>query len=285
MMAEFRNRRARFALLAAAGLSLACLAAEAVQEAFLPTPSPTTTVTNTITIEPTLVPSSTPTPTDTIVPSATPLPSPTASPTPALPDIPEAACVPADSPRQLGRVRRVIDGDTIEVEIEGQTFPLRYIGIDTPELNTSGDLGGEQARRENEDLVRGKPVLLVRDVSETDRFDRLLRYVFVEGEFVNYRLVRLGVAEAIRYPPDDSCHETFLEAQAAAQAERLGRWGLITPVAQPGDRACDPAYPDVCIPSPPPDLDCADVPYRRFRVLPPDPHNFDGDKNGIGCER
>jgi len=47
---------------------------------------------------------------------------------------------------------------------------------------------------------------------------------------------------------------------------------------------CDPSYPDVCIPSPPPDLDCKDVPYGKFKVLPPDPHRFDGDKNGIGCE-
>ena len=47
---------------------------------------------------------------------------------------------------------------------------------------------------------------------------------------------------------------------------------------------CDPAYPDVCIPSPPPDLDCGDITHRRFRVLPPDPHRFDGDHDGIGCE-
>ena len=50
---------------------------------------------------------------------------------------------------------------------------------------------------------------------------------------------------------------------------------------------CDPSYPDpgVCIPSPPPDLDCGDISYRRFRVLSPDPHRFDGDDDGIGCER
>ncbi len=48
---------------------------------------------------------------------------------------------------------------------------------------------------------------------------------------------------------------------------------------------CDPAYPDVCIPPPPPDLDCADVaPHVNFTVLPPDPHGFDGDNDGIGCE-
>ncbi len=47
---------------------------------------------------------------------------------------------------------------------------------------------------------------------------------------------------------------------------------------------CDPSYPTVCIPPPPPDLDCKDIPYRNFQVLPPDPHRFDGDHDGIGCE-
>jgi micrococcal nuclease len=47
---------------------------------------------------------------------------------------------------------------------------------------------------------------------------------------------------------------------------------------------CDPSYPTVCIPPPPPDLDCGDIPYRRFQVIGSDPHNFDGDHDGIGCE-
>ena len=47
---------------------------------------------------------------------------------------------------------------------------------------------------------------------------------------------------------------------------------------------CDAAYPTVCIPSPPPDLNCGDIKERRFKVLPPDPHKFDNDGNGIGCE-
>ena len=51
-----------------------------------------------------------------------------------------------------------------------------------------------------------------------------------------------------------------------------------------GQTACDPSYPGQCIPSPPPDLDCAEVPFRDFPVLPPDPHNFDQDTNGQGCE-
>ena len=47
---------------------------------------------------------------------------------------------------------------------------------------------------------------------------------------------------------------------------------------------CHPSYPTVCIPPPPPDLDCGDISYKRFRVLPPDPHNFDREGDGIGCE-
>lgn len=47
---------------------------------------------------------------------------------------------------------------------------------------------------------------------------------------------------------------------------------------------CDPYYPDFCIPPPPPDLDCGDIPQKNFTVLQPDPHGFDGNKDGIGCE-
>lgn len=58
----------------------------------------------------------------------------------------------------------------------------------------------------------------------------------------------------------------------------------IPPTAPPQPSNCDPAYPTVCIPPPPPDLDCGDIPYRRFTVLSPDPHGFDRDNDGIGCE-
>lgn len=58
----------------------------------------------------------------------------------------------------------------------------------------------------------------------------------------------------------------------------------VVPTNTPAASNCDPAYPTVCIPPPPPDLDCGDIPYRRFQVLPPDPHRFDGDHDGIGCE-
>jgi micrococcal nuclease len=55
----------------------------------------------------------------------------------------------------------------------------------------------------------------------------------------------------------------------------------LTPV---GQQRCHASYPDVCIPPPPPDLDCPDIPFRRFRVVGSDPHRFDRDRDGIGCE-
>lgn len=56
------------------------------------------------------------------------------------------------------------------------------------------------------------------------------------------------------------------------------------PISGGGGNGCDPAYPTVCIPPPPPDLDCGDIPYRNFQVLAPDPHNFDREGDGLGCE-
>ena len=49
-------------------------------------------------------------------------------------------------------------------------------------------------------------------------------------------------------------------------------------------KICDGDYPDICITPSSDDLDCSDIPYENFKVSPPDPHNFDLDKNGIGCE-
>lgn len=50
------------------------------------------------------------------------------------------------------------------------------------------------------------------------------------------------------------------------------------------DQSCDSSYPDVCIASPPPDLNCDDISDKNFEVVSPDPHGFDRDGDGIGCE-
>ena len=120
---------------------------------------------------------------------------------------------------------RVIDGDTIEIE---GGFRVRYIGIDTPELD---DARAEvkalalAAAEKNRELVEGKIVRLEKDVSETDRYGRLLRYVYVDGLFVNAELVRLGYARAVSYPPDVKYQELFSQLEKEAREASRGLWG------------------------------------------------------------
>ena len=68
--------------------------------------------------------------------------------------------------------------------------------------------------------------------------------------------------------------------------EEAGLPATNTMPIQPGSSGvnCDASYPDVCIASPPPDLDCSDIPDKSFNVVPPDPHGFDSEGDGIGCE-
>jgi endonuclease YncB( thermonuclease family) len=114
-------------------------------------------------------------------------------------------------------VTRVIDGDTIEVRNDATqvTYRVRYVGMNTPESN---EPCFAEARSANANMVEGRQVRLVRDTSNTDRYGRLLRYVYVGDIFVNEVLVRDGWAEVVRYDPDDQYFEHFrtLEQYAAA---------------------------------------------------------------------
>jgi micrococcal nuclease len=74
-------------------------------------------------------------------------------------------------------VTKVIDGDTIHVLINGKDYKVRYIGINTPEDTTKKEWLGPEATARDKQLVAGKMVTLVKDVSETDQFGRLLRFV------------------------------------------------------------------------------------------------------------
>lgn len=82
---------------------------------------------------------------------------------------------------------KVVDGDTVWVRIDGESYKVRYIGVNTPEI---GDPGADEATALNSSLVMGKTVQLYKDVSETDKCGRLLRYVVVDGKLVNYELVK-----------------------------------------------------------------------------------------------
>lgn len=121
-----------------------------------------------------------------------------------------------------------VDGDTIHVLIDGQDFTVRYIGMDTPEtVDPRRPVGcfGAEASAENKRLVEGQRVGLEKDVSETDSFGRLLRYVYVGEEMVNDTLVRNGYAQVATYPPDVKYQERFLAAQREAREVGRGLWG------------------------------------------------------------
>jgi len=119
-------------------------------------------------------------------------------------------------------VTRVIDGDTIV--IAGGAH-VRYIGMDTPEIYPEVEFYGPEAKAKNIELVEGKVVTLVKDVSETDKYGRLLRYVYVDGIFVNGELVRLGYARVVAYPPDTRYESLLSQLEKEAKAAKLGIWG------------------------------------------------------------
>ncbi len=221
-----------------------------------------------------------------------------------------------------GIVTNVVDGDTLDVAVDGVEQRVRLLGIDTPETKHPQkpvECFGREAAAQAAELLQGQVVLLEDDESQgnTDQYDRLLRFVWLpDGQLVNYLLIAEGYAFEYTYDLPYAYQQQFRAAQETAREQQRGLWApaacngerkaeaptatavpptAVPPTAVPPAPAptarprgnCDPAYPDVCIPPPPPDLDCADVaPLCRFRVLPPDPHQFDlGDGDGIGCER
>ena len=190
----------------------------------------------------------------------------------------------APTTRTTARVIRWVDGDTVHTT-KGE---VRLIGMDTPERGQRcyRQAGANAARL----APAGSTITLVKvgGRDNTDRYGRLLRYVQrgqdrcrlpPDRAGLRRRGLRLG---QLRHPsppgpvpprgrdaprPDLPALDTAPDAATAASASN-----------------CDPSYAGVCIPPSPPDLDCGDITARRFRVVGTDPHGFDGDGDGIGCE-
>jgi len=197
-----------------------------------------------------------------VPPTAAPV-GPTDTPIPAVdtPAPPTIAPVPPTEPAQpqlpglqTAQVVRIVDGDTIEVSLGGQQYTVRYILVDTPETKhpTKGiQPFGPEATEANRQMVEGQTVYLEKDVSDTDQYDRLLRYVYLaDGRMVNEELLRLGLAQVSTWPPDVKYVDRFLAVQNEAQASAVGLWGsepvaiesTPTPVEATGPAAvADPA--------------------------------------------
>jgi micrococcal nuclease len=225
---------------------------------------------------------------------------------------------------ELTLATSVVDGDTIKVQFDaGGTFTVRLIGIDTPETKHPSKpvqcFGVEASAKTAELLPPGTRVELEMDVQALDRYGRNLAYVWRDGSMVmvNQQLVAEGYALTLTIPPNVKYAEQFAEAARIARENGLGLWSACAdrqeatddapvlddataptdqpanvPAAQPKPEAgpsgnCHPSYPDFCIPSPPPDLNCTSpliAGRKNFTVRQPDPHRFDADHDGVGCE-
>jgi len=145
---------------------------------------------------------------------------------------PSLAPTSSPAPEAQITVTRVIDGDTIEVNIAGIMYKVRYIGIDAPELDDKRPeycALAQEATRCNRQLVEGKIVRLEKDISETDKYERLLRYVYVDDIFVNAELVRQGLAWAKTYEPDTKYQGILEKTEAEARQGKTGIWQEIQP--------------------------------------------------------
>jgi micrococcal nuclease len=129
----------------------------------------------------------------------------------------------------VGKVARIVDGDTVQVTLGGRRERVRYIGVDTPESVKPGSPVQCYAKRAsafNARLVAGERVRLVSDAERRDRYGRLLAYVYRErdGLFVNAELVRRGYARTLTIPPNVAHAAELRKLASAARRARRGLW-------------------------------------------------------------
>lgn len=133
---------------------------------------------------------------------------------------------------QEAAVVKVIDGDTFEARFNNQQYMIRMIGIDTPETvdpHRADGCYGHQASQMAKQLLSGKTVYLVADIEDQDKYQRLLRYVYLPVNhhqllFVNDYLMRSGQAKILNIAPNDKFHQQLSQAEDFAQQHQLGLW-------------------------------------------------------------
>lgn len=203
---------------------------------------------------------------------------------------------PSSQQMEKARVIRVVDGDTVVAE-GGKT--IRLIGMDTPER---GDCFFNEAKEVTEKLVLGKDIKLEKDVSETDKYGRLLRYLWLENTIVNEQLVRDGFAQVSTYPPDVKYQDRFAKAQQEARENKRGMWGseVCAAATENVGQSEQSSSPPAPIRSEPADgqvesvgdKDCSDFKTQAEAQTfflsqggpQSDPHRLDKDGDGVVCE-
>ncbi|GGA52815.1 hypothetical protein GCM10007416_27380 [Kroppenstedtia guangzhouensis] len=128
---------------------------------------------------------------------------------------------------EKGRVIRVIDGDTVVVEIGGKEEKVRFIGVNTPETNhpkIGVEYYGKEASHYTKDRLEGKEVRLELDEEKRDQYGRLLAYLWLKDELFNATLVKEGYARIMTVPPNVKYQETFLRLEREARKKDAGLW-------------------------------------------------------------
>ncbi|HLO85779.1 MAG TPA: thermonuclease family protein [Nostocaceae cyanobacterium] len=201
-----------------------------------------------------------------------------------------------------GKILSVGDGDTVTAQFGTKKSTIRLACIDAPEIKQA-PWGQKSRDRLKQLLPVGQPAKF--SIKEKDRYGRFVAEVFSNGKNINLVMVQEGQAvvyrEYLKNCPDSK--NDLLSGEATAKSKKLNFWSQSNPVMPwdfrrgskpkpkptntptPQAKNCDPSYPDVCIPPAPPDLDCPEIPYKNFRVVGNDPHGFDRDNDGVGCER
>ena len=198
------------------------------------------------------------------------------------------------------KVTAVSDGDTLTVVAQGQNTTIRLACIDAPESQQTG--GTEATQRLRQLIPIGSTVKIV--PVARDQYNRVVAVVFGKdnkGGNLNVNLQMVAEGQAVVYQQYlNNCpgsKQDLLAAEAFAKNMALGFWSepnclpaefrrnnCTTASTQPDRSQCEASYPNICIPIGSPDLDCGEVPYSNIRVVGDDPHGFDGDGDGVGCE-
>lgn len=134
--------------------------------------------------------------------------------------------------RAVAQVVRVVDGDTVEVALDGKRENVRLIGIDTPETVKPGtpvQCFGPRASDFTHRQLEGRTVRLVFGVERRDAYGRLLAYLYLGRRFYNPILARHGLARALTIPPNDRYAPLFGRLQRRAALAGRGLWGACAP--------------------------------------------------------
>lgn len=124
-------------------------------------------------------------------------------------------------------VTSVIDGDTFKIKTaDGETYKVRLLLIDTPEIGQQPEPYGLEARKYAAELLQGQTVHLEFDKSERDQYNRLLAYAYVGDKMINELLLEKGLARVAVFPPDIQFVDEFKAIEKKAREAKLGIWSI-----------------------------------------------------------